>query len=122
MGFDRPAFIDDFRYEMSYGDFVRALGDTVLFLETGLLRDRQTNSLISATYARSMLPSGPSKTLRTELKREVTALRIHATQDLKEGRLDGSSATVYNARRRAVLETLNRGLERHNIPPIAASY
>ena len=121
-GFDRPAFIDDFSYEMRYVDFVHALSDTVLFLETGLLRDRQTNSLVSATYARGMLPAGPSKTLRTELKREVTALRIHATQDLKDGRLDASAATVYNARRRAVLETLNRGLQRHNMPPIAASY
>lgn len=43
-GFDRPAFIDDVRYEVSYVDFVHALGDTVLFLETGLLRDRLTTA------------------------------------------------------------------------------
>lgn len=120
--FDRPAFIDDFRHEMSYDDFVHALGATVLFLDTGLLRDRHSNNLVSATYARSMLPSGPSKTLRVELKKEVTGLRKHAIRDLNDGLLGAGSARVYNARRLALLATVNRGLQRLNVQPIVPNY
>ncbi|PBS13986.1 hypothetical protein CMZ82_00415 [Lysobacteraceae bacterium NML93-0792] len=121
-GFDRPAFIDDFMHEVNYEDFVDALGDTILFLDTGLLRDRYTSTLVSTTYARSMLPDGPSKKLRDELKKEATKLRRHAIQDLKTGRRDVESARFYNARRLALLATLNRGLRSLDVPPIAPNY
>lgn len=121
-GFDRPAFIDDFRHEMSYDDFVHALGDTILFLETGLLRDRHTKNLISATYSNNMLPKGSSRTLRAELRKAVAELRRHVTRDLKEGRLASGSARVYNARRLALLETVNQGLERLNLHPIVPNF
>ncbi len=121
-GFDRPAFIDDFRHEFSYDDFVLALGDTALFLDTGLLRDRHTNELISETYSRSMLPKGPSTSLRAALKKEVAELRKHALRDHKDGLLNAGLAQIYNARRLALLDTLNRGLRRLSIPPIVPSY
>lgn len=120
--FDRPAFIDDFRHEMSYSDFVHALGDTILFLDTGLLRDRYTKELISATYSRNMLPKGPSMILRAALKKEVTELRKHAIRDHKGGLLNAGSAQIYNARRLALLETLNRELRRLHIPPVVPNY
>ena len=121
-GFDRPAFIDDFRHEYSYGDFLLALADTTLFLETGLLRDRHTNELISATYSRSMLPKGPSASLRAALKKEVAELRKNAIRDRNDGLLNAGLAQIYNARRLALLETVNRDLRRLSIPPIVPSY
>lgn len=121
-GFDRPAFIDDFRHEFSYEDFVLALADTTLFLDTGLLRDRYTNELISATYSKSMLPKGPSASLRAALKKEVAELRKNAIRDRKDGQLNASLAQIYNARRLALLETVNRDLRRLSIPPIVPSY
>ena len=121
-GFDRPAFIDDFRNEISYDDFIHALGDTILFLDTGLLRDRHTKDLISATYSRSMLPKGPLIVLRTALKKEVEELRKLAIRDYKDGLLNAGFAQSNNARRLALLDTLNRELRRLHIPPIVPSY
>ena len=121
-GFDRPAFIDDFTHDRSYDDFVDALGDTVLFLDTGLLRDRHTKDLITTTYSSSMLPKGEPRTLRATLKKEVSELRRHAVRDLKEGRLNAGSACIYNARRLALLDTVNRGLQRLNVTPIVPNY
>lgn len=44
--FDRPAFVDDFHHELSTADFLAALGDTVLFLQTGLLRDEGVQNFV----------------------------------------------------------------------------
>lgn len=121
-GFDRPAFIDDFNQEINYSDFVEALGDTALFLQTGLLRDRVSKVLISATYALSMLPPGRSKKLRLQLKKEVNDLRNLAVKDLKEGNLDSSLADEYNARRYVLLESINRALKQQGVAVITPSY
>lgn len=121
-GFDRPAFVDDFRHEVNYDDFVLALGDTELFLQTGLLRDRLSHSLISTTYAHSMLPSGDNKRLRATLLKEVKALRELAIQHRKEKKLNSNLAGEYNARRLFLLTTVNAGLAKGKIAPVSPGY
>ena len=121
-GFDRPAFIDDFRHELNCDDFVQALDDTALFLQTGLLRDRYTQSLVSATYALSMLPTGKSKKLRSQLKKEVDELRTRAIKDHADGRLSANLASEYNARRYGLLATVNAGLELRGVAAIFPNY
>lgn len=121
-GFDRPAFIDDFASESSYDDFVLSLSDTLLFLQSGLLRDRITQSLVSATYAASMLPNGDAKKLRSQLTKEVKALRAEAIKDQSQGRLNANLAREYNARRYMLLKTVNEGLAKRQIAPIVPSY
>lgn len=121
-GFDRPAFIDDFRHELDYSDFVQALGDTALFLQTGLLRDRYTQTLVSSTYAFSMLPPGKSKSLRSQLMKEVNGLRKQAIKDHKEGRLNADVDNEYNARRYVLLATVNDGLRQRGIAPVVPNY
>jgi hypothetical protein len=121
-GFDRTAFIDDFRHELSYAEFVAALGDTALFLQTGTLRDRYSQAFVGETYALSMLPSGPAKTLRTLLHKEVNALRERAIKDHADGRLNARLAGEYNARRVVLLAALNAALDERGLAPVTPNY
>jgi len=120
--FDRPAFIDDFRRELSVTNFREALGDTVLFLQTGMLRDRKSTQIISATYAMSMLPKGKSKQLRTQLEKDAKELRRQAAADLKAGLLDARLAAAYNALRYTLLSKLNRALVASGLQEIHPDY
>jgi hypothetical protein len=52
--FDRPAFKDHFKCEMSMSAFDRAIHDTVIVLSTGTLRDRE-GKLLRQTIGRSAL-------------------------------------------------------------------
>ncbi|MFS2139156.1 hypothetical protein [Duganella sp. Dugasp56] len=121
-GFDRPAFTDDFSREVSCISFIEALGDTVLFLQTGMLRDRISRDLIGATYPLSLLPLGENKKLRTQLLKEVKDLRKLAIIDDKNGNLDTSRANEYNAVRGAVIGVINRTLAAHNMQLIKPDY
>lgn len=106
--FSRPAFIDDFHHELSSNDFLHALGDTVLFLQTGLLRDRHTGELLRGTYPLSMLPAGKSKKLRKHLYDEVKNLRRRALEDHSNGQLNHSKAQEYNASRYVLISEVNK--------------
>jgi len=122
-GFNRPAFIDDFRHELSYDDFVASLTDTLLFLQTGLLRDHLSQALVADAYAIDMLPKkGNARRLRMQLQKEVNELRKRAIKASAEGRLGPSLAGEYNARRYAVLATVNAGLEQGGVAPIVPNY
>uniref|UniRef100_A0A182MFM4 KAP NTPase domain-containing protein n=1 Tax=Anopheles culicifacies TaxID=139723 RepID=A0A182MFM4_9DIPT len=99
--FDRPAFVDDFHHELSISDFLSALTDTVLFLQTGYLRDRISGQLLRGSYPLEMLPAGEFKKLRAKLLKEVKSLRAEAIADKNSGQLNASRASEYNARRYA---------------------
>lgn len=120
--FDRPAFVDDFHHELSTADFLTALGDTVLFLQTGLLRDRASQQLLRGSYPFGMLPAGECKKLRAQLLTELKSLRAEAIKDHTNGQLDVSRAPEYNARRYAVIATVNKGLATHSLLPIRPQY
>ena len=121
-GFDRNAFTDDFAVEVSMSHFLDALADTVLFLQTGMLRDRRSRDLIGATYPLNMLPTGESKTLRVQLLKEIKELRNQAIGDKARHQLDRAKATYYNAKRGAVIATVNLGLATRAVPPILLRY
>lgn len=121
-GFDRNAFIDDFANEVCCTSFLDALSDTVLFLQTGMLRDRISQDLIGATYPLNMLPSGENKRLRTQLHKEVKDLRNQAIKDNVNCQLDRSKAIEYNALRGAVIAMLNRSLATHSLALISPNY
>lgn len=120
--FDRPAFIDDFHHELSTADFLTALGDTVLFLQTGLLRDRSSQQLLRGSYPLSMLPAGECKKLRAQLLTELKSLRAEAIKHHTNGHLDISRALEYNAWRYAVIAKVNKGLAAHGLLPIRPQY
>lgn len=121
-GFSRPAFIDDFHHELSTFDFLKTLGDTRLFLQTGLLRDRLTGELLRGTYPLSMLPYGESKKLRKRLFDDVTEIRKHAIKDNANGQLNRSKAPEYNALRYALISEINKALVARGIPKIVPHY
>ncbi len=120
--FDRPAFVDDFHHELSTADFLAALGDTVLFLQTGLLRDRVSRQLLRGSYPLGMLPTGECKKLRAQLLTELKSLRAVAIKHHTNGQLDVSRAPEYNARRYAVIATVNEGLATRGLPPVRPQY
>ncbi|OBS38861.1 hypothetical protein A9K79_14205 [Pseudomonas syringae pv. syringae] len=120
--FSRPAFIDDFRHELNTGDFLHALGDTTLFLQTGLLRDRLTGELLRGAYPLSMLPAGESKKLRKRLLDDVNELRKRALKDNSIGQLNRSKAQEYNASRYALISEVNKVLVTRGMPTIAPYY
>lgn len=120
--FDRPAFVDDFHHELSMTDFLTALSDTVLFLQTGLLRDRVSKQLLRGSYPLGMLPAGDCRKLRTQLLAEMKSLRAEAIKQYANGQLNVSRALEYNARRYAVIATVNKGLAIHNLSPVRAQY
>ncbi len=120
--FDRPAFIDDFHHELSVSDFLTALRDTVLFLQTGYLRDRISGQLLRGSYSLEMLPEGEFKKLRVKLLKELKGLRAEAIKDHKSGQLGISLASEYNARRYAVIATLNKGLDNHGTHKVSPQY
>lgn len=120
--FDRPAFVDDFHHELSTTDFLTALGDTVLFLQTGLLRDRASKQLLRGSYPLGMLPSGECKKLRAQLLAELKSLRAEAIKHHTNGQLNVSRAPEYNARRYAVIASVNKGLAIHNLSPVRPQY
>lgn len=121
-GFSRPAFIDDFNHELSTSDFLQALGDTRLFLQTGLLRDRNTGELLRGAYPLSMLPSGESKKLRKRLLDDVNELRKRALKDNSSGDLNRSKAKQYNASRYALICEVNKALVASGMPKIVLYY
>ncbi|MGQ3116010.1 MAG: hypothetical protein ACT6UH_20550 [Hydrogenophaga sp.] len=120
--FDRPAFVDDFHHELNTADFLTALGETVLFLQTGLLRDRASQQLLRGSYPLGMLPAGECKKLRTQLLTELKSLRAVAIKHHTNGQLNVSRAPEYNARRYAVIATVNEGLATHNLLPVRPQY
>lgn len=120
--FSRPAFIDDFRHELSVGDFLHALSDTTLFLQTGLLRDRLTGELLRGAYPLSMLPAGENKKLRKRLLDDVNELRKRAIKENSIGQLNRSKAQEYNASRYAVISEINKTLVARGIPTITPHY
>ncbi|MBH3344151.1 hypothetical protein I5O09_10375 [Pseudomonas parafulva] len=120
--FSRPAFIDDFHHELSTGDFIHALGDTTLFLQTGLLRDRLTGELLRGAYPISMLPAGESKKLRKRLLDDVNELRKRAIKDNSIGQLNRSKAQEYNASRYALISEVNKALVTRGMPTIVPYY
>ncbi|MDM0007477.1 hypothetical protein QTI51_22950 [Variovorax sp. J22G73] len=120
--FNRPVFIDQFEHEHSHGDFVEALGDTVFFLNSGLLRDRISRVPVGATLALNMLPNGKLKALRKRLLNDVSKLRDKALEDKAKGRLDARSAPFYNLKRITILDKLNVGLGPSGHPPITPNY
>lgn len=120
--FSRPAFIDDFRHELNTADFLHALGDTRLFLQTGLLRDRLTGELLRGAYPLSMLPAGESKKLRKRLLDDVNELRKRALRDNSIGQLNWSKAQEYNASRYALISEINKALVAREMLTIAPYY
>ncbi|AZR93274.1 hypothetical protein BBB39_05385 [Bordetella trematum] len=120
--FDRPAFVDDFHHELSISDFLSALADTVLFLQTGYLRDRISGQLLRGSYPLEMLPAGEFRKLRTKLLKEVKNLRAEAIADNNAGQLNPSRASEYNARRYALIATLNKGLENYGPNAVFPQY
>lgn len=120
--FDRPAFVDDFYHELSISDFLSALSDTVFFLQTGYLRDRISGQLLRGSYPLQMLPDGEFKKLRAKLLKEVKELRVEAIKDNKSGQLGPSLAPEYNARRYAVIATLNKGLQNYGPHSVCPQY
>ncbi|HAU5797140.1 MULTISPECIES: hypothetical protein [Klebsiella] len=120
--FSRPAFIDNFKHELNYNDFLHGLGDTVLFLQTGLLRDRLTGELLRGTYPLSMLPAGESKKLRKRLHDEVKNLRKRALEDYSNGQLDQSKAQEYNASRYLLISEVNKLFLSSGMPVIVPLY
>ena len=121
-GFSRPAFLDDFHHELSNSSFIEALGDTALFLQSGLLRDRHSGELLRGAYPLAMLPAGESRQLRSHLLKEVRDIRARALRDHANGQLDASRAPQYNALRFAVIAKVNYGLVTHGIPTIVPLY
>lgn len=121
-GFHRPAFLDDFHHELNTLHFLEALGDTVHFLQSGLLRDRMTKDLLRGAYPLGMLPAGESKKLRSQLLKDVTDLRARALKDHADGQLCPACAPEYNARRYTVIATLNKGLAARGIQAIVPQY
>lgn len=120
--FDRPAFLDNFLHELNTSDFLSALGDTILFLQTGYLRDRVSQQLLRGSFPLELLPAGSAKKLRTALLRCLKEIRAEAIKDKKNGTLNGSRATEYNARRNVLICKINRDLEAQNLPPILPYY
>lgn len=121
-GFSRPAFIDDFLYELNSLYFIEALGETRLFLQTGLLKDRITGELLRGTYPLSMLPAGGSKKLRRRLLEAVTEIRKLALKDHANGHLNRSKAPEYNALRYAIISEVNKALVIGGIPKVVPDY
>ena len=120
--FDRPAFVDDFHYELSTSDFLSALGDTVLFLQTGYLRDRISGQLLRGSYPLEMLPDGEFNKLRVKLLKEMKSLRAEAIKDNRDGQLGAARASEYNARRCVIIETLNKGLVNYGSHRVSTQY
>ncbi|MBW4964056.1 hypothetical protein [Sulfitobacter sp. CW3] len=120
--FDRPAFLDNFHYELNISDFLSALGDTILFLQTGYLRDRVSQQLLRGSFPLELLPAGSAKKLRTDLLRGLKELRANAIKDKKNSTLNGSRAIEYNARRNVLICRINRDLEAQNLPLIMPGY
>jgi len=120
--FSRPAFIDDFEHELSSVDFIDALGDTVLFLQTGLLRDRLTGELLRGVYPFNMLPAGENKKLRKRLLDDVSELRKQAIKDHSAGQLNRSKAPFYNSSRIALVSELNKALVARGLSTVTPHY
>ena len=121
-GFIRNAFTDDFAYELCCNAFLDALNDMVFFLQSGLLRDRLSQDLVSSTYPFSLMPDGPNKRLRKELIKEVKSLRSSALVDHKAGRLNQANGPAYNAKRGAIIALINRDLAASSLPLIQTAY
>lgn len=120
--FDRPAFIDDFQYETNNLDFLSALSDTILFLQTGYLRDRVSQQLLRGSFPLELLPVGPAKRLRTTLLKHLKEIRAEAVRDNKNGTLNNSRATEYNARRNILICKINRIMEVQRLTRIIPNY
>lgn len=87
MAFDRPAFTTPFRQEGRMEDFDKAIDDTVLALNTGLLRTRDNQVVKDIGFGKSSLINADWNLLLNDVEGKMLQLRSEVAKALAVGRL-----------------------------------
>lgn len=95
MAFDRPAYTTPFRQEGHMEDFDRAIDDTILALNTGLLRTRDNHVLTEVGFGKSGLANVEWCVELGEVERRLLQLRSEVAKALSTGKLKCCHAYCY---------------------------
>lgn len=124
--FDRPAFIDDFMYELNYQDFGKALSNTMAFLKTGYLYDNYQNNIISHMIPSYKIPDKNYKEFLFNLENKICQLYKRFIKDTDKNNLTKNSNNYdfrfYNLKREEILNHINKRLRENNLSPIKYSF
>jgi 5-methylcytosine-specific restriction endonuclease McrA len=93
--FDRPAFTTPFRQEGRMEDFDKAIDDTVLALNTGLLRTRDNQVLTDLGFGKSSLFNAEWNLQLNDVEGQLLRLRSEVAKALAEGKLKCCHAHCY---------------------------
>lgn len=93
--FDRPAFTTPFRQEGKMEDFEKAIDDTILALNTGMLRTRDNHVIVDIGFGKSDLVNEGWCTELGKVEGQLLQLRTHVAKALADGRLKCCHAHCY---------------------------
>jgi hypothetical protein len=130
MAFDRPAFKDDFHYELSYSAFELALMDTKRLFRTGLAVDSWSKTPFAEAAPVDLLPKGGYRTFVTTLEKKLEKvyeayIRYKAQAGLHGHgghRYEQEIGTHLNFLRRDLLNLLNERLGKSGLQRIDFMY
>lgn len=115
--FDRPAFTTPFRQEGKMEDFEKAIDDTVLFLNTGLLRTRDNQVVADLGFGKSSLANSDWYVVLGNVEGRLLQLRAELAKALATGKLkcchahcycgDGNSIWLLDQIRADIIDLLN---------------
>ncbi|MBI5870980.1 MAG: HNH endonuclease [Actinobacteria bacterium] len=123
--FDRPAFSTPFRQEGRMEDFEKAIDDTVLVLNTGVLRTRDNQVISDIGFGKSSVLDSNWQARLNDLETQLLQLRSSINRALADGHIKSCGSHCYcgdNAAideldqiRADIIETLNLLLEEAGI-------
>ena len=93
--FDRPAFTTPFRQEGRMEDFEKAIDDTVLFLNTGLLRTRDNQVVADLGFGKSSLANSDWHVALGNVEGKLLQLRAELAKALATGKIKCCHAHCY---------------------------
>lgn len=126
LGFDRPAFTDDFLYERSYEDFETTLVHMKAMLKTGFLYDRWTKTLIAQIVPSESIGDTKYRDFIQKIEKLLDSIYRTYQKDKKEAfknpRHLEERAGEYNILRRKLINTINTQLNHHGLEEISLPY
>ena len=93
--FDRPAFSTPFRQEGRMEDFEKAIDDTVLALNTGVLRTRDNQVIEDVGFGKSAVLVSAWRMQLSELETQLLLFRKDVRRALDEGRIMSCGSHCY---------------------------
>lgn len=93
--FDRPAFSTPFKQEGRMEDFEKAIDDTVLALNTGVLRTRDNQVVADVGFGKSAVLVPEWRTQLCEMESQLLAFRGYLRRALDEGRIKSCGSHCY---------------------------